>query len=390
MTANLHPPSVEDALRQGDAENFVMDLGPGYLGGSILPLLAVAEAYEAVLTELPTPALSYGPELGPRPAREAVAHLRGISAESVMITSGTSAALDMLAGVNKAHGSVVIVEAVSYDLATAVFHDHGYRIVRASENGADPVDGLEEVLRRHHEDAAFVYLTPTLANPSGRTMNTEQRERVIELAQQFNVQVIEDDAYADHLDKSLAYPSLARLGLTSETAEGRPLVLGLGSVSKVIGAGVRVGWLIAPPNWLKVLGSRGSFLSGGCVNQLGSLAISHLIETGDFAKQVQTVTLKLSERALSFRAGIAETSKGLLRPVRDWSGGLFDWIEAPVPSEVSATAESYGIRTFPGRRFGDDVRGHLRVSYGTVSPTQAREAGRQLGHLTEQSVVNLA
>ncbi|TGD36709.1 aminotransferase-like domain-containing protein [Brevibacterium aurantiacum] len=375
----------EDVLVQGDAESFAFDLGPGYLGEALLPTQSVANAYSAVLADLPRAALSYGPELGPRPAREAVAALRGVDPDAVMMTAGTSAMLDVIACANRSHGGTIIVEAVSYDLANAVFRDHGYNIARTRSEETDPVQALTQSLEVHHASAAFIYLTPTLGNPTGRTMTIEQRNGVIELAQRFDVQIIEDDAYADHAEDADRPLSLAQLASGLVTRDHQPLVIGLGSGSKVLGAGLRVGWLLAPPAWLHRFSSRGLFRSGGCANQIAALVLAHLLANGDYSRQVRRVRHVLSERARAFRTGIAETSEGQLTPSQHWAGGLFDWIQAPDPAAIARRGELEGIRLFAGNRFGEDSRGHLRIAYGTVSAKEAHEAGRRIGTLTTKT-----
>ncbi|MEX3510874.1 PLP-dependent aminotransferase family protein [Kocuria carniphila] len=373
---------LEDVLVQGDANPIALDLGPGYLGEALLPTQSVANAYATVLADLPRAALGYGPELGPRPAREAVAALRGVDSDAIMMTAGISGMLDVIACANRSHGGTILVEAVSYDLANAVFRDHGYKIARTRPEESDPVRALAQALELHRASTAFIYLTPTLGNPTGRTMSIEQRNAVIELAQRFDVQIIEDDAYADHVEEADRPLSLAELGSGLETRDHQPLVIGLGSGSKVLGAGLRVGWLMAPPEWLHEFSSRGQFRSGGCANQIAALVLAHLVANGDYSRQARRVRHVLAERATAFRTGIAETSEGLLTPSQHWAGGLFDWIDAPNPTAIERGGELEGIRVYAGTRFGEDSRGHLRVAYGTVSAKEAHEAGRRIGALS--------
>ncbi|MDJ0004847.1 PLP-dependent aminotransferase family protein [Rhodococcus fascians] len=371
----------QDSLVQGEADKYTFDLGPGYLGEALLPTRSVADAYAAVMSEFPLAALSYGPEQGPKPAREAIAVLRGTDPDAILMTSGISAALDAFAALYRPYGSIVLTGSVSYDLADAVFRDHGYQVTRAVSGYTDPIWALEEALRRHPADIAFIYLTPTLANPTGHTMTAEQRNELLALAVRFDVPIIEDDAYADHVDPNNRQMSLTSLGLALYTSDGRPLVVGLGSASKVLGAGLRVGWLQAPPIWLRTYKSRGIFQSGGCANQISSLALAHLLDSGDFVRQADHLRLTLAERAQAFRDAVTSASERLITAPTLWRGGLFDWLEVPDSVGLAAAAESSGIRVYPGRRFGEGENRHLRVSFGVVTAEEATKAGQRLGQL---------
>ncbi len=372
----------EDVFVQGDAHTFALDLGPGYLGQSLLPYRSIADAYQSVMSDYPTESLSYGPGQGPKPAREAISALLGTDPESIMITGGISATLDSIASIYRPQGGTVITESVSYDLANMIFRDHGYQVARAPSDETDPVVALERALYENCGEVAFVYLAPTLANPTGRTMTDTQRQALIEVALRFDTPIVEDDAYAHHVDPVRRQASLTELGKGFCTRDGRPLAIGLGSASKVLGAGLRVGWLHAPPTWLRTFRSRGVFQSGGCWNQITSLVLADLINNGVFSSQAEHVRTVLAERAGAFRAAVAATSDGLIVAPEQWQGGMFDWIETPDSVELASAAELSGIRVYPGLRFGDAGRKNLRVSFGAVDSEQAATVGRELGRLT--------
>ncbi|WKX74042.1 aminotransferase class I/II-fold pyridoxal phosphate-dependent enzyme [Streptomyces sp. XD-27] len=190
----------------------VIDLGPGYLEPSLLPVNEVLPLYAEALTEFGPAALSYGANAGAEPLRASLAARHGCTAEEIMVTAGTSQALTLLCTVLGRPGQPVVVERTCYDLGRSIMTDHGLRLreVDADGEGVRP-QALDRALSHGH-NVAFVYLTPTFHNPTGTVAGEARRRELLSVATRHGVPIVEDDAYAElSLDRTAPPPSLAAL-----------------------------------------------------------------------------------------------------------------------------------------------------------------------------------
>src|SRR4051812_11648004 len=183
----------------------VIDLTWGHPDPSALASDVVAEATAAVLDADGWKALTYGASAGAIAVREAIAEHDSkvdhpIDADNVLITSGSSGALDLILSLRTVPGDVVFVERPTYFLALRIFHDHGLQVVglESDAHGPDP----DELARRADEHRAggrncLLYLVSTFANPTGRCLARDRAERLLEVAASHGVTVIDDDVYRD-------------------------------------------------------------------------------------------------------------------------------------------------------------------------------------------------
>ncbi|GGN03884.1 aminotransferase class I/II [Lentzea pudingi] len=355
------------------------DLGPGYLEPGLLPVDLIGEAYARMVPEFGAAALSYGENRGALPFREAVADrataLDGTpcAAENILVTAGSSHALHLLGTALAAPGQQVLVERTGYDFGRAVLRDCGL-VLREVATDADGIvpEALDEALRTAAGQVAFVVLTPTFHNPTGTVMPLRRRLAVLEVAARHQVLLVEDDAYAElDLDGTGVPPSLASLA-------GQRGVVRLRTISKVLGPGLRLGWLQADRTVVDRLASRGLLVSGGSANHTCSLAVATLLRDGGFDRHLDWLRSRLRDRRDALHGAVTEHLRGTVE-VRRPQGGFFLWLEAAQPEPVLlAAARECGVVVAAGSRFGRTGTPAVRLSYSFNSPSLLRAAAARL------------
>ncbi|MEV7771726.1 aminotransferase class I/II-fold pyridoxal phosphate-dependent enzyme [Kitasatospora sp. NPDC086791] len=383
--AARHTRRWQRGLVQETAETGVIDLGPGYLEPTLLPVELLREAQAAALVEFGAAALAYGTNAGATLLREALAERTAradghpCAPENVLVTSGTSQALYLISTALASPGDAVVVDGLCYDLAQKLFTDCRLtlRRVPADAAGTSP-EGLRETLRSLEREGvrpAFLYLNPTFHNPTGRTLGTPRRRELLAVAADHGLLVVEDDAYAGlALDPAAEPPpSLAALA-------GHRGVLRLGTFAKTLAPGLRLGWLLGDPALVARLASHGLFVSGGSLNHVASLAAAVMLGNGAYDRHVTFLREQLRLRRDALTAGLRAVDRP--EPVRFLvpSGGYFLWLE-PVAgrpeTELLRSAARAGVRIAAGSRFGPDGTHSFRLAFSFNSPERlALAAGR--------------
>src|SRR6478609_2441223 len=205
-----------------------------------LPVAELADCARAAIERDGASVLSYGPGGGYAPLREWIASRHGVEPARVVVTSGSLQGFVFLVEQLVKPGARVLVEAPTYDRPIKILRRLGAEIVGLPmDDEGLQVDALERALAEG-EKPAFVYTIATFQNPSGRTLSTERRRRVAELAREHNVLVLEDDPYGLVRYEGEAPPTIFEL-------EGGTNVAYASSFSKTIAPGVRVGYFVLPP-----------------------------------------------------------------------------------------------------------------------------------------------
>jgi enduracididine biosynthesis enzyme MppQ len=388
-----HPLSHTRQWRRGVVQEVapagILDLGPGYIEPALLPVELVRDAYARALEEYGSAALGYGHNPGALPLRAqlaARATARGghpCGPEHVVVTAGTSQALYLLATSLAARGDTVLVENLGYDLGQQIFRDCSLRPRRVA---MDESGMLPEALDRALADdtpggdgapgrIAFVYLTPTHHNPTGATMPLERRRLLLQVAAEHAILVVEDDAYGE-------------LTLTDDPAPPPPLaalagyrgVIRLGSFSKTLGPGLRLGWLETEPALAERIAAHGLFVSGGSLNHIASLAVSGLLADGGYDRHLGVLRARLRLR----RDALMDVLRGAMDDrvlIRRPQGGFFLWLRCGLglsEDDLLARAERAGVRIAAGSRFGLAHVPSVRLAFSFNEPSLLRRAARRL------------
>ena len=326
-----------------------------------LPVADLADCARSVVERDGTTVLSYGPSAGYRPLLDWLGERHGVDPARIFVTNGSLQGFVFLAQ-RLAPGKRVLVERPTYDRPLKILRELGADIVplHCDEEGLDP-DALEHELEAG--DAAFLYLIPTFQNPSGRTLPLERRRRVVELAEQHGLLVLEDDPYGLVRFEGEPLPSLFELsgGTTAYSS----------SFSKTVAPGLRVGWFVLPePLQAEVAATAtGTYITPVL---LGQATVYEFISRGLFEPNLERVRGLIGARrdamlaALDAKLPDCETS----RP----EGGYFVWLTADGldSGELLHRAEQAGVTFVKGTDFGGGADS-MRLAYSFVSPAEIAE-----------------
>ncbi|MGB9739351.1 PLP-dependent aminotransferase family protein [Chloroflexus sp.] len=365
----------------------MIEFGWGHLAADLLPSDELLRAVTHTLVHDAPAALTYGFAQGPGRLLHLLATRLSVSEAEIMITGGTSQALDMLCKLLTKPGDVVLVEAPTYHLALRIFRDYGLRFVTvpSDQQGlhVTAVATLVKLLRNRGERIAFLYLVPTYNNPNGVTLHAERRAELARLATALELTVIEDEAYAE-----LWYDAPPPPPITS-FAPGGPLIR-LGSFSKVLAPGLRIGWMQAPAAIVQRCTQTGMLDSGGGVNHFTAHVVLALLQAGDFEPHLLRLRAALRERRDTLLSALARAMPAGVT-WRPPLGGFFVWLRTPPDVDTTALlaqAEAAGVSFIPGARFyaNGGGRNELRLAFSLLPEAELIEGARRLGRVVKQVI----
>lgn len=353
-----------------------------FAGGLPAPELfdreGIAAAFHGVLAETPARALQYSTTEGEPALRAGLAAritAQGLptAADDLLVTTGSQQALSLLATALLEPGDTVLVENPCYLAALQVFALAGARVVAVpgDEDGVDP-EALQEAVRR--ERPKLLYLVPTFQNPTGRTMPAPRRQAVAAVAAREGLWIVEDDPYGDLRYDGTRVPWIA----SCPGAEDRAVLLG--SFSKVMAPGLRLGWLRAPAPLRRAcaVAKQAVDLHTPTLNQLAAARYLDGLDA-----HVARVRAVYGERRDAMLAGLP----GALPAGSVWSrpeGGMFLWVRLPEPYDTTALLPrvvEQNVAYVPGAPFhaADPDPGTLRLCFVTQTPEDIAEGLRRLG-----------
>ncbi len=379
------------ALVQFAAEAGVIDLAWGHPGPDLLPVDALRASIDGALRRYGADALNYGASVGPGPLLEwLVGHVAAIDARApdeadLLVTAGASQGLDLVCTVLTKPGDVCLVPSPTYHLALGILRDHLLEVepVATDEAGVLPdavADALAR-LRREGRRARLMYVVPTFGNPTGTTLPVERRRALVELATEAGLLLVEDDVY-----RELAYGSPPPPSLWSLAPPGT--VVRLGSFSKTLAPGLRLGWLTADGPTVERLADAGLLASGGGINHLVAVAVAEHARAGAYAANVERLRPALADRRDALVTGLREHLPGASFAVPE--GGYFVWLRLPGGLDARALlpiAEREGTSYLPGAVFavdGEGDRSAVRLAFSCYAPDELVEAARRLGAAVAQ------
>jgi DNA-binding transcriptional MocR family regulator len=319
--------------------------------------------------------LAYGPGGGYAPLREHLGARHGVEPARVVLTNGGLQGFVFYAEELLAERpGRVLVEAPTYDRPLKILARLGADVqpVAMDGEGLDP-DALERELAAGQ--TSFLYTIPTFQNPSGRTLSAERRRRVVELAVEHGVAVLEDDPYGLVRYEGDAPPTLHEL-------EGGGLVTYASSFSKTVAPGLRVGWFVAPRDLAARIEARAvsNYISPPFLTQA---TVFELIDRGAFEPNLQRVRSLLKARRDAMRAALGRE----LSAAATWSepeGGYFLWLELPTDAgELLARSEAAGVTFVKGSDFFPNGSGATaaRLAFSYASPSEIDEGISTLASL---------
>jgi len=311
---------------------------------------------------------------------------RGIDCgeENVLLTNGSTHAIDVVCHTFLERGDEVFVEAPTFMGALKLFTNYGVDVTgfEADANGLD-VDALAAELEARRADGRplpkLLYTIPTFQNPGGTTMSRDRRERLLALADEYDFVVLEDDAYDD-----LRYRGESVAPLKSLDESGR--VVRVNTFSKTIAPGVRTGWVLADAELLAEI----TRVRAGGTNTFTQSVLGRYCAEGSFDEDVDELRAAYERRC----EHMLDLLDDHMPPGAEWTepnGGFFVWVELPTEidaEELLPTAADEGVTYLPGEQFFPDGGGEncLRLSFSHVSLDEMERGVRALARATESAL----
>ena len=394
-TRTLTSSTIRELLKLTERPGVISFAG-GLPAPDLFPLEAFLAACQRLLSETSTGrlALQYGPTEGYLPLREMIARHTaryGIRAEpeNVLITGGSQQALDLIGKLLIDPGDRVLVEAPTYLGALQAFNVFGpaYTSVPIDQDGLQ-IGPLEAALRAGPK---FMYLLPNFQNPAGVTLSLARRQAVVALADEYDIPIVEDDPYGqlryegDHLPPLLVLNRERRGAPGANRFNGR--VIYLSSFSKILAPGLRLGWVVAPP---EVIGKLVQLKQGADLHTstFTQMAAYEVARGGFLDSHIRRLRQAYRDRRDVMLASLAEHFPG------EWGvtwtrpqGGLFVWARLPAGMDAKRLLEAAlaeNVAFVPGDSFfapgtpADEAQRCLRLNFSYPSPELIQEGIRRL------------
>lgn len=375
LTPIILPPMNLLPVAQVMAPPDVIDLGMGNPPLSLLPLDLIRESAQKILSQSDNSFLQYGVEQGDGYFRVALAKFLtsgygfSVQPENLFITTGISNALDLLCTLFTDKGDTIFVEEPSYFLALRIFADHGLNVIsiETDEDGLIPAS-LEEKLAG--STPKLLYLIPTFQNPTGHTLSQERREQIVQLAEEHNFLIAADEVY-QLLNYSTEQPPKS-FGAYIESKS----VISLGSFSKILAPGLRLGWIHAHREVVNRFAASGLLDSGGGLNPFTSAVVRGVVESGGLESNIGRLKQKYANQIAVMDEALRRHLPQVLYAVPH--GGYFFWLQFPEgvdTSELRKRASAFKVDFRPGGLFssGGGLKNFMRVCFVYYEPDQINE-----------------
>lgn len=383
----LKPSDIREAMKLIAANPGTISFAGGLPDPNLFPAEAMREATDKVLRENPEVALQYGFTLGRVSLREKIIGLmarEGVktTVDNIAITTGSQQAITVAAMMLLNEEDIIITENPSYLGAFAAFKPFAtnYVGVNGDEEGM-LMDELEEVIKNTPK-AKMIYVIPNFQNPTGRTWSLERRKKLIEIANKYDLPILEDNAYGEVRFEGERIPSIKSLD-----TEGR--VIYLGSFSKILSPGLRVGWACAD----KEIISKYELVKNGLDLQSAELAqmqVAEFLDNNDLDEHLAKINSVYKERRDLM---IKTINEEFPKEVKYYypKGGMFVWVELPShinTRELLKKAIEKKVAFVPGGSFypRNDCESSLRLNFSTMTNDKIVEGMKILGRLLKENI----
>jgi 2-aminoadipate transaminase len=343
----------------------MIDLGIGQPSPWLLPAEAIARSAADGCRDSERMLLAYGYEQGDGHFRAALArfleetYAMPLDPAHLLVTSGASQAIDLICTLFSRTGDTILVEEPTYFLARKIFADHHLKPI-ALPMDADGliIEAVEEELRRSRP--AFLYTIPAYHNPTSVCLSAGRREQLAELSRRHDLTVVADEVYHPLSYTSRPPPPLASFCTSAQ-------VISLGSFSKILAPGLRLGWLQAAPEVIGRIVQCGLLDSGGGLNPFTSGVVRSALELGLLNENLARLKDIYSRRMLAMAAALRRRLPPSVRFVEP-AGGFFIWLALPEGLDAGALlakAIERKVEFMPGIQFSSrgELTNFLRLSF---------------------------
>jgi 2-aminoadipate transaminase len=338
----------------------------------IIDVEGLKEAAARAFTNDPAGTTAYGTSIGYVPLRAWIAERHDVDPSQVLVTNGSMQAdaflFDQLVG----EGDAVVVERPTYDRTLLALHGRGadVRMVELEHDGID-VNGLARLLSDGLRPK-LAHIIPNFQNPAGYTLSREKRDGLLDLAREHDFVIFEDDPYVALRFSGETLPTMLSLDRDEK-------VVYASSFSKTVCPGIRVGYLVGPPELIAAIAKRATntYISP---NMVAQSIVHEFCLSGALDRSIETVKQALSERV----DALAESLNQHLPEARFTppQGGYFMWVTLPEDADVDAifsAAQERGVAIVKGTDFLlEGGRNTLRLAYSGVTVDQIDEGVRRL------------
>ncbi len=385
---------IRELLKLTESPDIISFAG-GLPAPDVFPVEDFAEACQRVLRDMGKYALQYGSTEGYTPLREMIARHTaryGISVtiDNIMITSGSQQALDLLGKIFINRGDRVLVESPTYLGALQAWNAYGAEYVAVpSDKDGMMTDALENALRTGPK---FIYVLPNFQNPTGVTLPIERRHKLIELADRYGVPIVEDDPYGQLRYEGEHLPSVVALDGQYRDDQGACYsgnVIYLSTFSKTLAPGIRLAWVIAPPEVIRkmVQAKQGADLHTATFNQIVAYEVAH---GGFLDRHIHLIRRVYKERRDVMLAAL----DSYFPPGTDWTqpqGGLFLWATTPEGMDTTPllkVAIENKVAFVPGAPFYPCGGGGntMRLNFSNATPDNIRIGMARLGKVLKEAI----
>lgn len=373
----------------------IISFAGGLPAPEVFPVKEFQQACNTVLEQQGAQALQYSTTEGYLPLREMIARHNArfsveVTADNILITSGSQQALDFIGRLFINRGDYIVVESPTYLGALQAWNAYGaqYISIPMDEDGMI-VDELEAALRKGPK---FIYVLPNFQNPSGSTLSLERRNKLVELADKYGVPIVEDDPYGQLRYEGENIPSVVYLDSKFRGPNGGHYsgnVIYLSTFSKLLAPGLRLAWVIAPPEVIRklVMAKQAADLHTSSFNQY----VAYEVGKGGFLDEhVKFIRDVYKER----RDVMLEMMEEMFPPEASWThplGGMFLWGILPEGMDAADAlkiAIERKVAFVPGAAFHANGGGAntMRINFSYSKPDTIREGITRMGTVLKELV----
>lgn len=376
----LRASEIRELLKLTEKPDIISFAG-GLPAPELFPIEKIKEAVCKVLDESGRSALQYGTTEGYVPLREIIAKERmkpaavNVTADDILITSGSQQGLDFTGKIFINPGDVVICESPSYLGAINAFraYEANFVEVETDENGMI-MEKLEEALIKN-PNAKFIYIIPDFQNPTGKSLAIERRPKLVELALKYNIPVIEDNPYGELRFEGERYPAIK-----SFDTEG--IVVYLGTFSKTFCPGLRLGWVCASPSLLTkyIIVKQGADLQTNSLSQREAAVFMQMNNLDEHIEKIKAAYKRRKDLMLSCMEKEFPSDCTFTYP----QGGLFTWVKFPDninAVELLELALNEKVAFVPGGSFfpNGGRNNYCRLNYSNMPDDKIVEGIKRMG-----------
>ncbi len=357
------------------SESGTINFGIGQPAPDLMPVKLFSEFTRSFLSNATPEDFNYGPVGGEPRVLSALSKFLStsynieVNPQSLFLTGGNSHGIDLVCERFTKPGDTILVEEASYFLAFAIFQDRQLNVISVPTD-ADGliIDQLEVAVKKYHPSA--VYVIPDFNNPTGISLSTKRRAELTDLSKQHDFVLISDDAY-----QMLSYTNTSYQAMGTFVNEGN--VISLGTFSKILAPGFRVGWIQSSEILLEKIRQTGWLNSGGSVSHLGSHIVRCALESGEQDKHLQYLLTQYSSRASAMHDALLHHLGDELIWQRP-QGGYFFWLASKSRRDLEVfRGESLRCKTGfqPGSLFscGAELNHYMRLSFSHYTEDQIWE-----------------